>query len=119
MNRLFDHCFGDKWSDSVMDDNHLYIFGKGINSILFRLLPPLSSRDDLGDLSVMVFFDDLFHAVIHIFLTNHKEDGVDQRTGLKFIKGMGEDGFSSQKVELFLPSFHEAMALPSGANSSI
>jgi hypothetical protein len=27
---------------------------------------------------------------------------------------MGEDGFSGQKVELFLRSFYEAVALPSG-----
>jgi hypothetical protein len=87
---------------------------KSIDPIFHRVLSPLSSRDDLRDLSITIFFNDLFHAVIHIFLTNHKEDGVDQRTGLKFIKGMGEDGFSGQKVELFLRSFYEAVALPSG-----
>ncbi len=67
----------------------------------------------------MIFFDDLFHAVIHIFLTHHKEDGADQRTSFEFIKGMGEDGFSGQKVELFLPSLHETLALASGDNQCI
>ena len=71
-------------------------------------------RNDLGDLSVSVFFNDLFQAVIHIFLADHEEDGVDQRAGLKFIKGMSKDGFSGQKVELFLLPFHEALALPGG-----
>jgi hypothetical protein len=102
-----------------MDDNHLYIFREGIDSIFHRVLSPPSSWDDLGDLSVMVFFNDLIHAVIHVLLADYEDDGVDQRTGLEFIKGMSEDGFSGQEVELFLFPFHEALALPSGDNDCI
>jgi hypothetical protein len=82
-------------------------------------LPPLSSWDDLGDFLVIVFFNDFFQAEIHILLANHQEDGVDERTGLKLIKGVGEDGFLGQEVELFLHPFHETVALPSGDNDCI
>jgi len=116
MNRLLNQCLSDKWPDPVMDDHHLCIFRQRINSIFHRVLSPPPSWNDLGDLSVVVFLNDLIHAVIHILLADDQDDGVNQRTGLEFIQGMSEDGFSGQEVKLFLLSFHEAVALPSRNN---
>jgi hypothetical protein len=114
MDRILDHCFGDERPDPVMNHHNVCILWKDIHSIFYRLLPSLSTRDDLGDLLKFIFFDNLFQTVIHIFLANHQEDGADERTGLEFIEGVSEDGFSPQEVELFLLPFHEAMALSSG-----
>jgi hypothetical protein len=102
-----------------MNGYYLYILLKSIDSIFHRFLPSLSARDDLGDLFKFKFFDDLLQAVIHILLANYQEDGADKGTGLKFVKGMGEDGFPLKEVELFLLPLHEAMSLSSGDDNGV
>ncbi len=102
-----------------MDDDDFRIHGKGIQSISDRVLSQFSTRDNLGDLSILKFFDDFFQAVVLIFLANHKEDGPDEGTGVELIKSMGEDRSSPQGEELFLSSLHESLTLASRDDDSI
>ena len=102
-----------------MNRYNVCILWKGIYSIFYRLLPSSSTRDDLGDLFEFMLFDDFSQAVIHILLADYQEDGTDQGTGLKFLEGMDEDGFSFEEVELFLLPLREAMSFPSGDDHCI
>ena len=97
-----------------MNRHNFCILWKDIYPIFYRLLPSFSTRDDLRYFFELIFLDDLFHTEIHILLTNHQEDGADERTGLEFIKGMGENGFARKGVELFLLPLYEANAFSSG-----
>src|SRR4030042_3078872 len=109
--RFFDHFFRDKGPDPVMDDDDLRIHGKGIQPVSYRVLSPFSTRDDLGDLPVLKFFDDFFQAIILILAANHQEDGPNGGTGVELIKSMGEDRFFPQGEDLFLSSLPESLTL--------
>jgi hypothetical protein len=102
-----------------MDDNDLRILGKCVKALLYRLLSPLSARDDLGNLAVSICFDDFFQTVVQILLTNDEEDLANQGTNFKLIDGMGEHGFPTQGEELLLSPLHESMTLPGRDNHCV